>query len=175
MTRNRWALTLSFSKTLCFIKENKIVLWIKYFFLTELIFIGLVLLLFVPAWTNKGLFTCDLWRHHVCKFKHFGKCFSFRLNCVELVLGQMLLEVGLFSASLFEIREKCYVCVKWSTISLKSVHQRWMGMNVPFTTREKEPELHMCYWQTRATTGSRPRQEMDFSEGIKWVQMSVTH
>lgn len=68
-------------------------------------------------------------------------------------------------------KPKCHVCVKLCNIPQRSVRQRWTGMNAPFATQRKEPEPHMCYQQTRtaaaATMGSRPRQKIDFSEGIK--------
>lgn len=52
------------------------------------------------------------------------------------------------------------------------------GHECAFYHPGKGAQLHMCSRQTRTTTttmGSRPRQEIDFSEGNKWVQMSVTH
>lgn len=132
----------------------KLALLIKYSSLAELFFIGLVLLLFVTAWTNKGLFTYEWWSEHVCKFKNFGKCFSFskksKMPCLCEIM-QHPIEVG---ASEMDGHE----CV--------------------FYHPGKGAQLHMCYRQTRTTTtttGSRPRQEIDFSEGNKWVQMSVTH
>lgn len=97
---------------------------------------------FLSARPNKGLFINDLL---VANVKNFGICFFPQAK-----------------------KPKCHVCVKLCNIPQRSVRQRWTGMNAPFATQRKEPEPHMCYQQTHtAAMGSRPRREIDFSEGIK--------
>lgn len=103
-------------------------------------------------WTpSSSTFHTSLTKEGFTNVKHFGKCFFLEPK------HQNVMFVWNYGTS----------------------HRGWCvrqtGMNAPFATQEKEPELHMCYQQTRTTTtDSRPRQKTDFSEGIKWVQMSVT-
>lgn len=83
----------------------------------------------------------------------------------EIVYGENMLANSKHLEFFFPLKNK----MSWlhEIMQHPTQRQRGMSMNASLATQGNLSELHMCYQHIPSTTGSKSRQETDFSEGIK--------